>query len=242
MPIARTGESGKGRAVSITMRTPGHDAEVAAGFLCGEGLLRRRSDIVGIGPCGDAANVIRVEYPPHASLDLARLERNFYTSSSGGVCGKASLEAVAATIADRAVDSDLRVDAALLPSLAERARRSQTSFEETGGLHAASLFDEEGRLLADALPASRRILLMSGRASFELLQKAMAAGMPVVSPWERRRPSPSPSRNAPASCWPVSSARRPTTSTRTASACAERRGTDARSAPQQQRNPPPRPP
>lgn len=199
--ISREGETGTGRAVSITMRTPGHDAQLAAGFLCGEGLIRRREDVVAIRPCGDSGNVIRVECSPAATLDLARLERNFYTSSSCGVCGKASIEAVTATVPSHAIASDLEVDAALLPTLADRARRAQQVFEQTGGLHAASLFDEIGALLAsyedvgrhnamdklvgslflrDALPAARSILLLSGRASFELLQKAMAAGIPVV--------------------------------------------------------------
>ena len=199
--VSRAGEPGTGRAVSITMRTPGNDAQLAAGFLCGEGLVRRREDIVDILPCGSSGNVIRVECPPEAALDLSRLERNFYTSSSCGVCGKASIEAVTATVPAHAVRSDLVVDASLLPTLGERARHAQQVFEQTGGLHAASLFDESGALLEsyedvgrhnamdklvgslflrDALPASRNILLLSGRASFELLQKAMAAGIPVV--------------------------------------------------------------
>ena len=199
--ILRGGENGPGHAVSITMRTPGHDAQLAAGFLCGEGLVRRRGDIVDIQHYGRGENVIRVEFPPQATLDLARLERNFYMSSSCGVCGKASIEAVTATVPTHAVESDLVVDAALLPTLADRARNAQQAFEQTGGLHAASLFDEAGTLLAsyedvgrhnaldklvgwlflhDRLPVARSILLLSGRASFELLQKAMAAGIPVV--------------------------------------------------------------
>lgn len=199
--VAREGEGGSGRAVSITMRTPGHDRELAAGFLYGEGLIRDRSDVVAIAPCGQSGNVIRVELPRGSTLDLSRLERNFYTSSSCGVCGKASIEAVTETVPSCAVESDLRVDAALLPSLAGRARSAQQAFDQTGGLHAATLFDANGTLLASyedvgrhnamdklvgslfmagGLPASRNLLLLSGRASFELLQKAMAAGIPVV--------------------------------------------------------------
>jgi FdhD protein len=199
--LALAGEPGNGRAVSITMRTPGFDAELAAGFLYGEGIIRRREDVAGIGPCGNSGNVIRVDVRPSAAPDLARLERNFYTSSSCGVCGKASIDAVLATVPEQSVDSDLEVDAGLLPSLADRARRAQRTFEETGGLHAASLFDAKGELLRsfedvgrhnamdklvgslwleDRLPASEHLLLLSGRASFELLQKAMAAGIPVV--------------------------------------------------------------
>jgi FdhD protein len=199
--ILRHGEAGPGHAVSITMRTPGHDERLAAGFLCGEGLVRGPGDILAIQPYGRTGNVIRVECPAELKLDLARLERNFYMSSSCGVCGKASIEAVTATVPSKAVASDLRVDAMLLPMLAERARRAQQVFEQTGGLHAASLFDVHGELidtyedvgrhnamdklvgsllLRDALPAAQSILLLSGRASFELLQKAMAAGIPVV--------------------------------------------------------------
>lgn len=199
--ISREGEGTTGRAVSITMRTPGHDPQLAAGFLYGEGLIRARDDVVAITPCGTSGNVIRVELPRESTLDLSRLERNFYTSSSCGVCGKASIEAVTATVPSCSVESDLQVDAALLPSLADRARDAQQVFEQTGGLHAASLFDANGTLLASyedvgrhnamdklvgslflagRLPASRNILLLSGRASFELLQKAMAAGIPVV--------------------------------------------------------------
>jgi len=199
--VAREGEGGAGRAVSITMRTPGHDRELAAGFLYGEGLIRDRGDVVAIAPCGQSGNVIRVDLPRGSTLDLSRLERNFYTSSSCGVCGKASIEAVTETVPSCAVESDLRVDAALLPSLAGRARSAQQAFDQTGGLHAATLFDANGTLLASyedvgrhnamdklvgslfmagGLPASRNLLLLSGRASFELLQKAMAAGIPVV--------------------------------------------------------------
>lgn len=199
--LASANESGTGRAVSITMRTPGHDAELAAGFLYGEGLIRCREDLLQVRHCGNSGNVIRVECPTASAPDLARLERHFYTSSSCGVCGKASIEAVLATVPDCAVASDLTVDPALLPTLSERARSAQNVFEETGGLHAASLFDASGRLLASyedvgrhnamdklvgsllfasELPASRTILLLSGRASFELLQKANVAGIPVV--------------------------------------------------------------
>jgi FdhD protein len=199
--VAREGEPGQGRAVSITMRTPGYDAQLAAGFLYGEGVIRHRDDVVTIKRYGDRGSVIRVEVPAATTLDLARLERNFYTSSSCGVCGKTSIEAVTATLPAHAIESDFEVDAALLPTLADRARQAQQVFEQTGGLHAASLFDDSGALLAtfedvgrhnamdklvgalylrEVLPAPRSILLLSGRASFELLQKAMAAGIPVV--------------------------------------------------------------
>jgi FdhD protein len=145
---------------------------------------------------------VRIELTADAPLDLARLERNFYTSSSCGVCGKASLEAVAAMMAAKPVEGAGNVSAALLLSLADGSHSAQPVFRDTGGLHAASLFDENGvliaaredvgrhnaldklvgaRLLADALPLSGTVLLLSGRASFELLQKAAMAGVPVVA-------------------------------------------------------------
>lgn len=200
--LARTGEPGPGRAISITMRTPGHDVELAVGFLHGEGLIRSKSEIASARICGPTGNVVRVELAAGVPLDLARLERNFYTSSSCGVCGKASLEAVQEMLPIRAVTSATTISAGLLSTLVARARSTQDVFQETGGLHASSLFDEKGfllatyedvgrhnaldklvgaRLMEDALPLSGCVLLLSGRASFELLQKAAAAGVPVVA-------------------------------------------------------------
>ena len=200
--LARLGESGPGRPISITMRTPGSDVELALGFLHGEGLIRSNRDVASVHECGADRNVVRIELAADAPLDLARLERNFYTSSSCGVCGKASLEAVAAMMAAKPVEGAGNVSAALLRSLAGRLHSAQPVFRDTGGLHAASLFDESGaliaasedvgrhnaldklvgeRLLADALPLSGSVLLLSGRASFELLQKAAMAGVPVVA-------------------------------------------------------------
>jgi len=200
--LARLGESGPGRPISITMRTPGSDVELALGFLHGEGLIRSNRDVASVHECGADRNVVRIELAADAPLDLARLERNFYTSSSCGVCGKASLEAVAAMMAAKPVEGAGNVSAALLRSLAGRLHSAQPVFRDTGGLHAASLFDESGaliaasedvgrhnaldklvgeRLIADALPLSGSVLLLSGRASFELLQKAAMAGVPVVA-------------------------------------------------------------
>ena len=200
--LARLGETGPGRPISITMRTPGSDVELALGFLHGEGLIRSNRDVASVHECGADRNVVRIELAADAPLDLARLERNFYTSSSCGVCGKASLEAVAAMMAAKPVEGAGNVSAALLRSLAGRLHSAQPVFRDTGGLHAASLFDESGaliaasedvgrhnaldklvgeRLLADALPLSGSVLLLSGRASFELLQKAAMAGVPVVA-------------------------------------------------------------
>jgi FdhD protein len=200
--LAAAGEAGSGRAVSVTMRTPGHDTELALGFLHGEGLVGCREDVAEARPCGPSGNVVRVELAAHVEADVRRLERNFYTSSSCGVCGKASIEAVRALLPTRAVDSPLRVTSRLLGTLAETARVAQGIFDKTGGLHAASLFDASGvldasfedvgrhnaldklvgaALLAGSLPLSGSVLLLSGRASFELLQKAIMAGIPVVA-------------------------------------------------------------
>jgi len=200
--LARAAEPGPGRAISITMRTPGHDVELAVGFLHGAGLIRSGDDIESARSCGPTGNVVRVELKAGVPMDLARLERNFYTSSSCGVCGKASLEAVTEMLPIRSVASVIKVSAQLLGSLVLRARSAQDVFRDTGGLHASSLFDERGdllatyedvgrhnaldklvgaRLLEGTLPLSECVLLLSGRASFELLQKAAAAGVPVVA-------------------------------------------------------------
>jgi FdhD protein len=193
---------GTGRSVSVTMRTPGHDAELAVGFLHGEGLLREPADIVDVGSCGTTGNVIRVRARPDLPLDLARLARNFYTTSSCGVCGKASIDAVTANAGPRRIESGLVVREAVLRGLPDTLRASQAGFAETGGMHAVGLFTAEGELLASRedvgrhnamdklvgaalragqLPWRERVLLLSGRASFELVQKAMMAGAPVVA-------------------------------------------------------------
>jgi FdhD protein len=193
---------GTGRSISVTMRTPGHDAELALGFLHGEGLLRDSRDVVGTGHCGPTGNILRVTVRADLPLDLARLARNFYSTSSCGVCGKASIEAVAANAADRRITSPLIVREPVLRRLPDALRASQAGFAETGGMHAVGVFTPEGdlvasredvgrhnamdklvgaALLAGELPWLQRVLLLSGRASFELLQKAMMAGAPVVA-------------------------------------------------------------
>jgi FdhD protein len=200
--IARRGDEGPGQAVSVTMRTPGQDVELALGFLHGEGVIRARRDVASVRECGAEGNVVRVELSSGISLDTTRLQRNFYATSSCGVCGKASLQAVEAMLDSGPVDSSLRVSGGLLTSLPAAAREAQPAFRDTGGLHAATLFDADGnliaacedvgrhnaldklvgvRLLEDALPLSACVLLLSGRASFELLQKAAVAGIPVVA-------------------------------------------------------------
>jgi len=181
-----------GRPVAVTMRTPGHDEELAIGFCLSEGLRPRGARL----PDDLAANTVEVDAP---GFDPERLQRSFYTTSSCGVCGKGALDAVAVE-AER-VESDLRLPAALVAGLPARLRESQAAFEATGGLHATGLFDAAGTLLclredvgrhnaldkvvgwafgAGLLPLSRLVLCVSGRLSFELVQKAAVAGCPVL--------------------------------------------------------------
>jgi FdhD protein len=193
---------GTGRPVSITMRTPGHDAELAVGFLYGEGLLCEPRDVIDARHCGPSGNVVRITVRADLPLDLDRLNRNFYTTSSCGVCGKASIEAVTASAGIRRVAGDLVVRESVLRVMPDALRAAQAGFAETGGMHAVGLFTAEGELLAiredvgrhnamdklvgaalmeGGLPWSRRVLLLSGRASFELIQKAMMAGASMVA-------------------------------------------------------------
>src|SRR4051794_27290645 len=133
----------RGRAVSVTMRTPGHDEELAAGFLLTEGIVRRREDLLRVEHCGrnDEGNVVNVLLAPEVHVDFERLTRHVFASSSCGLCGKASIDAVRGQFP--AIDADaggLRVDAAVLASLPNVMRQSQSSFDRTGGLHAAAVF------------------------------------------------------------------------------------------------------
>jgi FdhD protein len=181
-----------GVPVAVTMRTPGHDEELALGFALSEGLRPADARL----PEDLAANAVEVTAP---GFDPARLQRSFYTSSSCGVCGKGALEAVAVEAAR--VESDLRVAATLVAALPERLREAQRAFAATGGLHATGLFDARGELLClredvgrhnamdkvvgwafreELLPFARNVLCVSGRLSFELVQKAAVAGCPVL--------------------------------------------------------------
>ena len=181
-----------GIPIAVTMRTPGHDEELALGFCLSEGLRPVAARV----PDDLAANTVDVDAP---EADVGALQRSFYTSSSCGVCGKGALEAVA--VEAPRVESDLRVEAALVAQLPERLRAGQAAFEVTGGLHATGLFSAEGELLClredvghhnaldkvigrafldDRLPLSRSILCVSGRLSFELVQKAAVAGVPIL--------------------------------------------------------------
>jgi FdhD protein len=183
-----------GRPIAVTMRTPGHDEELAIGFLRSEGIAA-----VSAHPTADlAANTVEVDV--EGDVDLERLKRSFYTSSSCGVCGKGALEAVA--VEAPPVESEMRVPAAVVSGLPDRLREAQPTFAATGGLHATGLFDPGGELLCvredvgrhnamdkvigrafldDLLPLADRLLCVSGRLSFELVQKAAVAGCPVVA-------------------------------------------------------------
>jgi FdhD protein len=182
-----------GRPVAVTMRTPGHDEELALGFCLSEGLAPRDARV----PDDLAANTVDVDAP---GLDLERLRRSFYTSSSCGVCGKGALEAVA--VGAPRVESGLRVAAGLVTGLPDRLLAAQRGFAATGGLHATGLFSADGELLCvredvgrhnaldkvvgwafreGRLPLERSLLCVSGRLSFELVQKAAVAGCPVLA-------------------------------------------------------------
>jgi FdhD protein len=193
------------KAVSITMRTPSNDTELAAGFLFTEGILASKNQIKSIKHCGkfpNNQNTIRVDLPENVQVDFKKLERNFYTTSSCGVCGKSSLEALTVAGAKEILRSDFqKVSAETVHTLPAVLRKNQTVFDETGGLHAAALFDFSGKLidlkedvgrhnavdkligkqfLESNLPLTGKILFLSGRASFELVQKAVMAQIPVI--------------------------------------------------------------
>ncbi len=194
------------KSIAITMRTPGHDFELATGFLYGEGIIAGRDDVADVSYCTDededqAFNIVTVTLRPGLVFDAAKLERNFYTTSSCGVCGKAALDALEVQGCEILPDG-LTVAAGTVCGLPAKLRAAQPVFERTGGLHAAGLFDRQGKLLSlqedvgrhnavdkligarfldGALPLSDSILMLSGRASFELLQKALVARIPVVA-------------------------------------------------------------
>jgi FdhD protein len=195
------------RSLSITMRTPGNDDELAAGFLLSEGIIKRRADLVSVATVGPPApsglfNVVCATLADTVSVELERLERHFYTSSSCGVCGKASLAAVAVHSQYDVRATPFKIERRVLGALPTKLVAEQAVFERTGGLHASGLFDRSGgvlavredvgrhnaldkligsRLMADGLPLAEFGLLVSGRASFELMQKALIAGCSLVA-------------------------------------------------------------
>ncbi|HVA33256.1 MAG TPA: formate dehydrogenase accessory sulfurtransferase FdhD [Candidatus Baltobacteraceae bacterium] len=195
------------KTLAITMRTPGNDFELAAGFVYNEGILRDRDAIAQITYCLDPAidvdqryNVVNVELAATALPELDRFERHFTTSSACGVCGRAQLDSLR-DLGIAPVDDDVTITPELLYSLPSRMRQAQRVFESTGGLHAAALFDERGSvivaredvgrhnavdklvgwgLLEGRLPLSRSVLMVSGRAGYEILQKSAMARIPIV--------------------------------------------------------------
>ena len=189
-----------GRTVAVTMRTPGDDRELAAGFLFTEGILKSREQIAEI--VEPAPNVVSIALEGAAEVDLERLERHFYVSSSCGVCGKASIQAIEQTGCVAPPRGRPQVEAAVVRGLPESLRAMQPNFDRTGGLHAAGLFDADGCKIAvredvgrhnavDKLiggeflwgrtPLNECILMLSGRVSFELVQKALMAGIPLIA-------------------------------------------------------------
>lgn len=209
-----------GRSVAVVMRTPGHDRELAVGFLVTEGIVRRRDDVLDVVRCGETesrpppaapvgagaddrapgGNVVDVLLGPGARVDWARLTRNVFTSSSCGVCSKASIAAVQGEFPP--LTESVPARRAVLAALPEKLRAAQAGFVASGGLHASAIFSVDGELellredvgrhnaldkvvghafFAERLPLRARILLLSGRVSFELVQKALAAGLACVA-------------------------------------------------------------
>lgn len=187
--------------VVVTMRTPGHDDELAAGFLLAEGLIRSRADILKIAPYvrNLSGNVLNVFMAHGVTVDLAQLTRHVFASSSCGLCGKATIESIHRRF--KKVESELKIPARQLAGLPDALRVSQATFDATGGLHAAGIFDGTGRMLVlredvgrhnavdkalghallnGWLPLENNIMVVSGRASFEIMQKALAARVPIV--------------------------------------------------------------
>ena len=195
------------KSISVTMCTPGSDFELATGFLFTEGIIKSKNDILstryftGINTTENKDNIVLVELQPGVVFDAKKIERHFYTSSSCGVCGKSSIDAVKNIFENDPVSDNIKIDAPVIIELPELLRKRQEVFEDTGGLHASALFDLQGKLLllredvgrhnaldklvgaalsAGDLPLDQHILLLSGRASFELIQKAAMAGIRIV--------------------------------------------------------------
>ena len=198
------------RSVSVTMRTPTHDFELALGFLYSEGIITSYNQILSVKYCVDAGkqateNIVRVELNPDVIFNIKTLQRNFYATSSCGVCGKASIEAIDNMICNlpkqKLESNALKVGKNYIVNLPNSLSQHQKLFEYTGGLHAAALFDESGKIISvredigrhnaldklignaltqDLLPLNGKVLLMSSRASFELIQKAVMANIHII--------------------------------------------------------------
>jgi FdhD protein len=193
--------------VAITMRTPGHDEDLAIGFLFTEGIIRSRADVEGVVPRGQPAengltNALRVELAPGVKIDFKKLERHFYTTSSCGICGKASIDAVAQQGQFDVAATSFHVARDVLGRVPAALKTEQAVFEQTGGIHASGLFDSSGNVLAlredvgrhnaldklignalmgGRVPLRELGIVVSGRTSFELMQKAKIAGCPLVA-------------------------------------------------------------
>ena len=201
-------EGAAAKSISITMRTPGDDANLAVGFLYTEAIIQSAEQVASVEHCGAAAddtglrNIIRVSLNPDVEVDLGRLQRHFYTTSSCGVCGKASLEALRVTGQASLSDNTVTFSRSVIVGMPDKLAAEQQVFTKTGGLHAAAVFNQAGEilfvredvgrhnavdkvigaLLLDAkLPASELGLMVSGRASFELMQKTLVARIPLLA-------------------------------------------------------------
>ena len=190
------------KSISVTMRTPGYDHDLAAGFLYTEGIIKNAEDITSIKHCnGENENVVKVALNTSLVPAINKLDRNFYTTSSCGVCGKSSIEAVMAACSIAITSDNIQVASSLIYRLPDLLRKKQELFDQTGGLHGCALFTTSGKLLIlredvgrhnaldkligyalnnDMLPFQDHVLMLSGRASFELIQKAMMAGIKIV--------------------------------------------------------------
>jgi FdhD protein len=190
------------KSISVTMRTPGHDRELAAGFLFTEGIIKNIHEVKFIKQEVPVTNKVLVELQENVNPDIQKSERNFYTTSSCGVCGKSGIDAIKTASAYNNEPDTICVNAGLFYSIHATVRERQTIFDSTGGLHASALFDIQGNfimlredvgrhnaldkligasLLTGQLPLSNAILLLSGRASFELIQKASMAGIKIIA-------------------------------------------------------------
>jgi FdhD protein len=198
----------EGRPVAVTMRTPGHDEELAAGFLLTEGVVARREDIVSIKPAAakrggeTEPNIVDIRLRRSEAVDFARLTRHVFTASSCGLCGKATIAAVQAKNPAINPDEGPRVSAAALAGMPAALAAAQTTFQRTGGLHATGLFTADGRLLvlredvgrhnavdkvighlllSGGIESGQVVLLVSGRVAFEIVQKALAARIAFIA-------------------------------------------------------------
>ena len=195
----------RGQSIAITMRTPGHDDELTAGFLFSENILKLRSDLVEVAYCHDTpaesrGNIINVFISPKCPFQPSQFERHFFTSSSCGVCGRAAIEQIQSHHPPLQEDV-VKFPAAILNQLPDQLRRAQNTFEKTGGVHGAALFDATGKLMVsredvgrhnavdkvlghaflNELPTTNSVLLVSGRVSFEITQKALAGRIPLIA-------------------------------------------------------------